>query len=209
MMFFKKKSLLLFSLILILSSGCAHYNFRIIVQDVEDQPLSDAVVYVESYNQAGAVDFTWVQVSGSVTVPPENEAEIRLNGSNETFIAIAVLADGKKPVVMRDSTGVLKPEMWEYMAEDQLHTGLRWEPNVAKMGFPFMHHYALKERLKKKENWVLVHAFHRVYAPLGILVEKNQASRTEKETYVFFIEKVYNPVCALEAAERAGNLVEK
>ena len=185
-----KKYVVVVLLFLFTVTGCAHYQFRIVVQDENDNPVPGAIVYVESYNYKGAVDFTWVTIGDSIKVPPEDKTPIALNGSNETHLTIVVFAKGKKPLIMYDPKGVFNPEMWEYMLEDAYGTQ-EWDPKFGKLQFPFIHQYDLQKRLKSKKNAPLVRVFVDAYQPLKERIKNNKASSDEIKKYEVLRGKIY------------------
>ncbi|MBN1594907.1 hypothetical protein JW933_03175 [candidate division FCPU426 bacterium] len=186
----KKTSICIFIMATVFLSGCAHYRFRIIVQDQYDNPVPDAIIYAESYDYKGAVDFTWVRAGTAIEVPPPGQPPITLQGSNSTHIAIAVFAKGKKPLIIYDAQGELNPELWEYILEAGSATGAIWNPHLAKLQFPFVHQPDLYNRLKAEDQEQLVCAFLEAYAPLRESIENKQALRSEVEKYDFLLNKI-------------------
>jgi hypothetical protein len=191
---------MLLGLVLVVT-GCVHYQFRIIVQDNNDKPIPGAIVYVESYDHTGAKDFTWVTIGDSITVPPEDKSPIALGGSNETNITIVIFAKGKKPMVMYDPQGTFNPEMWEYMLEDD-YGHQEWDPKFAQLEFPFVHQFDLQDRLKNEKNEPLVRAFLEAYKPLKDKIREQQASSDEINKYEVLRGKIYEAIKERKAEKK-------
>jgi hypothetical protein len=153
--------------LLALASSCTtQQELRAFVQDSAGRPIPDAVFYAEAYASGRAVDFTWCVSGPKGEVPPPGHAPLALRATPGAKLALAVMAPGKKPVVVYDELGRVRADGTVFNLKEVASGELAWEPRMGRLGFPFEEAPELAERAAAPELARLRAAFRAAYAAI-------------------------------------------
>ncbi len=153
---------LLWLIALFVSAGCAeHRELRAVIQDASGKPIPGAVFYAEAYNNSGAFDFAFA------TADPSGNSAVAVEWKPGAKLALAAFAPGKKPMVVYDPLGRVNADGIVFPLRDLPSTGLRWEPRLANLSFPFEGDPKLAARVAAPQYQALRQAFWDAYALLG------------------------------------------
>jgi hypothetical protein len=101
-------------------------------------------------------------------------------------LALAAFAPGKKPMAVYDELGRVRADGIVIQVQDLPPTGLRCEPRVGNLSFPFEENPMLAARVAAPEYKALRKAFADAYALMG------GESLPRELTKVRFLEKLEN-----------------
>ena len=98
---------------------------------------------------------------------PASDAEtLRIVWPRGAKLALAAFASGHKPIVLYDALGRVKADGIVMELKPLPPKGLRWEPRIAKLAFPFEQAPELAARAWAPENADLRKVFRDAYRPL-------------------------------------------
>jgi hypothetical protein len=150
------------------SAGCAgRKELRAVIEDATGRPIPGAVFYAEAYSGSGAFDFAYSLAGRSGEVPPANSGPLTIAWKPGAKLALAAFAPGKKPMAVYDQLGRVRADGIVIELQDLPQTGLRWEPRVGNLSFPFEENPKLAARVAAPEYKTLRKAFEDAYALLG------------------------------------------
>jgi hypothetical protein len=151
-----------------ISAGCTgRRELRAVIQDASGRPIPGAVFYAEAYTNSGAFDFAFSSAGPSGEVPPAAGRPLSIEWAPGAKLALAAFAPGKQPMVVYDQLGRVKADGLVIPLQDLPATGLRWEPRVANLSFPFEDNPKLAARITDQKCAPLRKAFREAYALLG------------------------------------------
>jgi len=152
------------ALIVLLAAGltgtsCADLSkardVRVTIVDERSQPLPGAVFYVEAVDARGAFAFLWGRAGLAGEVPQSARAPLKLPWRRGARLAMAAFAPGRRPAVVREATGSVDSDG----AVLELDPGPAWNPELARLAFPFAHAPDLAARLRDPAAVALVAVF--------------------------------------------------
>lgn len=167
---------------LVAALGCtSQQDLRVVVLDGAGRPIGDAVFYAEIHVGNHPVDFVWSLSGREGEVPPTGQAPLRVSWPPGATLALAVMAKGKKPVVVYDALGRVQANGTVFELEDLPPGDFFWEPRMGRLGFPFEDAPGLAERLRAPANERLRAAFLDAYAPIAAGHEVLPSERVKLE----------------------------
>jgi hypothetical protein len=145
------------------AAACTSTNpLRASVRDASGKPIPNAIFYAEAYDSGGTFDFVWAKTGENGEIPPTT-----IRWKRGAKLALAAFAEGKRPIAVYDELGRVKADGVDLPLSDLPETGLKWEPRLAKLSFPFEGQPELAERIAASENADLRRAFRDAYTLIG------------------------------------------
>ncbi|MBN2036722.1 MAG: hypothetical protein JW768_08285 [Chitinispirillaceae bacterium] len=152
---------LFLSCLVLLQVGCARtFSGRLV--DSENNPVSGALVYIESYTNH-TYAFSWSMSGDSGEVPAKGQPRLDLFMRPGTKLMYCVLAPGQYPFIVNDRKHVFKSGNISFVIEKKPLAGLAYNPLLFHLDFPFEKNRALQEKLLLPSNRKLVETFHAWY----------------------------------------------
>ena len=155
-----------FALVALLGCTTAQ-ELRVSVRDSAGRPIGNAVFYAEVHARNRPVDFAWSRSGKDGEVPPAGQASLEVKWPPGATLALAVMARGKKPVVVYDTLGRVRADGTVFELQDLPPGELYWDPRMGNLGFPFEDAPELAERLRAQANDGLRAAFLEAYARIA------------------------------------------
>lgn len=135
-------------------------DVRVTIFDERGEPLSGAIFYVEAADDRGPIAFLWARSGPAGEVPQSAREPLKLPWRPGARLAMAVLAPGRRSAVVR--------EEGERVVSDgavlELRLGSTWNPEIARLAFPFEGDPSLAARLRDPTSGPLVDAFRSAWA---------------------------------------------
>ncbi|MEK7409738.1 MAG: hypothetical protein AAB225_32150 [Acidobacteriota bacterium] len=160
-------SLLAVCTALLPATGCSTtQELRAFVFDQAGRPIPGALFYAEAYTHDGAFDFAFSLPGPNGAAPPSGHPPLTIRWRWGAKLALAAFAPGKKPIAVYDELGRVRADGIVFNLQDLPDKGLRWEPRVADLSFPFENAPRLAARAAAPECAPLRRAFRAAYEPL-------------------------------------------
>ncbi len=160
-------SLLALCVALLPAIGCSTtQELRAFVLDQAGRPIPGALFYAEAYTHDGAFDFAFTLTGPNGEAPPAGAPPLTIRWRWRAKLALAAFAPGKKPIAVYDELGRVRADGIAFKLQDLPEKGLRWEPRVADLSFPFEHDSRLAARAGAPASAPVRRAFRAAYQPL-------------------------------------------
>ncbi len=161
------RSLLILVLTLVLAGCEKAVDVIARVTDRQGRGLAGAVFYCEAWQYSdGAYDFAWGVADSSGVVRMPDGLPMKIRWRSDAKLGVAVMATGKRTFAVNDYTNTMSPEALEFVLDDTTGAIMRWEPKLAKLGFPFEKKSGLAERLRREANLPLLRRIAEEYSIL-------------------------------------------
>ena len=157
------------------------------IVDANQQPIPGALLYVEVYDDEGTFDFAFGVSGGAGEVPASGQAPVTVRWRAGAKLAFAAFAEGKKPVVVYDQLGRTQPRGNVFELADSPEVGLRWEPRIAELAFPFENEPVLAGRAAVADCVELRRAFREAYRPL---IEGEESVLPEEQVKIEALDRL-------------------
>jgi hypothetical protein len=135
-------------------------DVRVTVVDENSRPLPGAVFYVEAVDDRGAFAFQWARAGLAGEVPQSAREPLKLPWRRGARLAMAAFAPGRRPAVLRETAGSIDSDG----AVLELDPGRAWNPDLARLAYPFEAVPDLAARLREPAAAPLVEAFRSAWA---------------------------------------------
>ena len=167
----------LISLIVVLLCACNCFeagnhrtakNLSAVILDESGRPIEGALFYVEAYtHKLGVFDFAFGFAGAEGEIPASGSPPLSIGWRNDTRLALAAFAPKRKPIVIYDQLVRIEADGIELTLQKLPRPGLRWEPRIGHLGFPFEDKPALASRISRSDHEALCTVFQEAYAPLA------------------------------------------
>jgi len=159
-----------------------------IIKDSNGNPIEGAIVYAEAYtHKSGVFDFAYGYAGSSGNTTASSNSPLTIKWRNNARLAIAAFAPNYKPIVIYDQLVPIEANGIELTLQNLPGPGLRWEPRVAKLSFPFENNPDLAHRISTPEHKALREAFFDAYKPLR---NKEETALPSEWNKMKFLEKL-------------------
>ncbi|BBO81498.1 hypothetical protein [Desulfosarcina ovata] len=161
-----------------------------VIKNSNGSPIQGAVFYAEAYtHKSGVFDFAYGYTGPDGNIKQSYGETLTIKWRNNARLAIAAFAENYKPVVIYDPMVTIEADGIEITLQDLPNVGFRWEPRVAKLGFPFENHPDLAHRISTPDHKILLAAFFNAYKPLW---NKEETALPNEWNKMKFLEKLIN-----------------
>lgn len=140
------------------------------IVDETGRPIPGAIFYAEAYTFAsGVIDFTFAKAGPNGEIPAAGTPAPTLGWHKEARLALAAFAPNRKPFCLysHNRQAAVEADGVALPLAPLPRKGLRWEPRLGQLGFPFEEKPELAQRLAQPDYSVLRAAFLKAYAPLA------------------------------------------
>ena len=143
-------------------------NLSAVILDESGRPIEGALFYVEAYtHKSGVFDFAFGFAGAEGEVPAAGSPPLSIGWRSDARLALAAFAPKRKPVVIYDQLVHIKANGIEITLQKLPRPGLRWEPCIGHLGFPFEDKPTLASRISWSDHKALCIFFQEAYAPLA------------------------------------------
>ena len=135
-------------------------DVRVTIFDERGEPVSGAIFYVEAADDRGPIAFLWARSGPAGEVPQSAREPLKLPWRAGARLAMVAFAPGRRPVVVREAGQRVVSDG----AVLELRPGSTWNPDIARLAFPFEGEPTWAARLQDPSAAPLVDAFRSAWA---------------------------------------------
>jgi hypothetical protein len=136
------------------------------IVDENNQPIEDAILYFEVYDNNGTYDFGFAETDKNGETPGSGSKALYTEWNSDSHISLTAFSKGKKPVVLYDQLGNITATGMTITLYNLAGAKLKWEPRIAKLAFPFEDNQELFKKAAQPNAKPLRDAFYNAYKPL-------------------------------------------